>query len=574
MAASTSNSTAPTPVPIQVVFQGGGAKLCLLMAVCDILKQYEAARRIAVTRVAGSSAGAIAAVMLASNKSMELYKSSIKLIGREYLAQMNVRQLVGAWRVYRGNAYFSDMHLERFFERLFCSDDGPRRVQELRCEPQLYFTDLYSLNARACAPDEAIPKALAKSCRFPFAFVGFNSGNTDVDGGLALNLPVDHLKRDESKNGSVIGIGFSTGFGDLGKSNLLSYTQQLFSAAIESGVARSELILGSNNVFRIDTGIGIFDFGLALNEGLDIHYKLVASQFRTWLDEWLKSFGPIVSSGSAIGVAGDGRAGTSFPAFDDARRLIRPQLSNVPLAPAIVRELDEQLRSAPSTHALSVSSYDIALFDSRGNFDKKYRSRNVMKFTVTRPMNVLQFDFQTGKVGTFSEINLGCAAVTSRGTSLPFASHVQELPVNDKDSQRFRIYFLFEHQLKPDDSGQPYIVDYQYEAPDPYPALGREPQYSIVARWGQADEMVLAVAVPREKFTKTPEHHDISTRTRDQLREMKCELENESLVPSEEFPLTEFITLMQLDQPPEKYFLAGRVVRNTKAGQAFGLVIE
>jgi predicted acylesterase/phospholipase RssA len=63
------------PTPIQVVFQGGGAKLCLLMAVVDILRQYEADKKIEIKRAAGSSAGAIAAVMLASTKSIETYKA-------------------------------------------------------------------------------------------------------------------------------------------------------------------------------------------------------------------------------------------------------------------------------------------------------------------------------------------------------------------------------------------------------------------------------------------------------------------------------------------------------------------
>jgi predicted acylesterase/phospholipase RssA len=552
-----------TPVPIQVVFQGGGAKLCLLMAVCDVLKRYEANNRIAVKRVAGSSAGAIAAVMLASSKSPETYKSEIKVIGLKYLSQTSVGRVIGALRVYTGNAYFSELNLEKFFEELFCTGSSPRLISELRCDPQLYFTDLYTLNARASAPDEAIPKALAKSCRFPFAFVGYSAGNAEVDGGLALNLPVDHLKRDESKNGSVIGVGFSTGFGAQDKSNLLSYTQQLFSAAIESGVARSELILGSRNIFRIDTGIGTFDFERALNEGLDVHYKLVASQFQTWLDEWLKSFGPIESSNPATAAV-----------TDHTHRLIRPTLSNVPLAPAIVRELDEQLRTAPSTHARSVTAYDVALLDTRGKFEGRYRSGNVMKFTVVRPTNVLQFDFETGAGGTFSEINLGCAAVDSKGKSLPFTPHVEALPSSDETQWRFRIYFFFEHQLRPDDADQPYIVDYQYEGNDSFPALGKNPQYSIVGRWGPADEMVLAVAFPREKFKHNPAHHDIATRSREQLKQMDCNIGTEVLVASNELPLTEFIHFMQLDHPPEMYFLAGRIVRNTKPNQAFGLVVE
>ena len=55
-------------VPVQVVFQGGGAKLCVLMAVCEVLKEFQSQGRIVINRVAGSSAGGIAAAMLSSNK--------------------------------------------------------------------------------------------------------------------------------------------------------------------------------------------------------------------------------------------------------------------------------------------------------------------------------------------------------------------------------------------------------------------------------------------------------------------------------------------------------------------------
>ena len=51
-------ATESPPIPIQVVLQGGGAKICVLMAVCDVLKELEADKRIQITRAAGSSAGA------------------------------------------------------------------------------------------------------------------------------------------------------------------------------------------------------------------------------------------------------------------------------------------------------------------------------------------------------------------------------------------------------------------------------------------------------------------------------------------------------------------------------------
>jgi predicted acylesterase/phospholipase RssA len=50
------------------------------MAVCELLRRYQANGRIQINRVAGSSAGAIAAAMLASKKSVETFRSEIKAI--------------------------------------------------------------------------------------------------------------------------------------------------------------------------------------------------------------------------------------------------------------------------------------------------------------------------------------------------------------------------------------------------------------------------------------------------------------------------------------------------------------
>lgn len=545
------------PVPIQVVFQGGGAKLCVLMAVCEILKKYEEENRIVVRRVAGSSAGAIAAVMLASKKSMETYKAEVKSIGKTFLSEMRTNHLVGVWRILTGNAYYGRVSLESFFEKLICENGGPRSVADLRCDPQLYFTDLYSLRARVSPPEEPIPAALAKSCRFPFAFVGYKSGDVQVDGGLALNLPVDSLKRDESLKGNVIGIGFSSGFGEPKKGDLISYAQQLYSAAIENGVARSEAILGPNNVFRIATAIGTFDFELALAEGFDVHYQLVAGQFQTWLDTWLKSFGPIDIPPTAT------MLGKSY-------RLIRPPLTNTPLAPAVVRELDER---EVSYHVKTASTHDVALFDGNGQFIDRYRSRNIMKFTISKPTNVMQFTFQTGKAATFSEIDLGCGAVNNQGVSLAFALHVQELPIPDDLLKTFRVYLFFENSLLPDDPHQPYIIDYQYEAIDPYPHLGKKPIYSALATRAFADEMIVAAAFPCNELTKNLRHYDLASRSKEQLKDLECDVSLDEITESQELPRTDFMHMLQLEHPPEKYVLFGRIVKNHPPKKHFGLVI-
>lgn len=62
----------------------------------------------------------------------------------------------------------------------------------------------------------------------------------DVDGGLALNLPVDNLQRDKTVYGDVIAISFTNQFVERTGNPVISFAQNLFSASIQSGVERSK----------------------------------------------------------------------------------------------------------------------------------------------------------------------------------------------------------------------------------------------------------------------------------------------------------------------------------------------
>jgi predicted acylesterase/phospholipase RssA len=234
-------------VPVQVVFQGGGAKLCVLMAVCEVLKEFQSQGRIVINRVAGSSAGGIAAAMLSSNKPIPQFKVEIKNLAEAHIRDLKVWRVWGFLRVLGGWPYFRKIDLQTFFHDLFCKNGGPLKVSDLQPTTQIFFTDLYSMASRLVPPDEPLPKALAKSCNFPFAFVGSKSGLTEVDGGLALNLPVDNLKKDASTHGEVIAVSFDAGFNTQKGHPLIAFTQSLFSAAIESGVERSRALVGQHS---------------------------------------------------------------------------------------------------------------------------------------------------------------------------------------------------------------------------------------------------------------------------------------------------------------------------------------
>ena len=555
-----SPNSSPSPPRLQVVFQGGGAKLCVLMAVCDVLRKMNDNKEIEIVRVAGSSAGAIAAVMLASFVTIEAYKERIRKLWNEYSIGFNVPKWFGIWRVVNGSPYFTKLELINFFKDLFTQGTGPKNVQDLKIETRIYFTSLYSLSAQVAPATMSIPKALAKSCRFPFAFSGFASDDDDVDGGLAMNLPVDELKSQEATHGAVIAISFQEEFRNVNRDSLLAYTQQLFSAAVQSGVTRSEMILGTGNVYRAPTDIGTFEFQRALDEGLGYDkFNNQSERFRGWLQTWLRDHGPITPQ-----------------QIQHAQRFIRPAVTRVPLRPAIINDLDDRLFTGPCTHAELQHMYDTALFDADGRFTGNYRSRSIMRFKILRKTNVLQFSFEIGKKGTFLGANLGCAVTDSNGNSLKFVPHVENIDTYNDENNCYRVYFLFDDPLTPESPGQPYFLEYEYEGDDSYPRLALVPEASSVTQGqGPADEVVIAVAFPRAKFSGAPKQSDIMTLSDDELRRLRYSAEDRrAFVASQPIAVAEVFELISPPCKPEMYFLAGRRAKNVNQHETIGLVVE
>src|SRR5262249_37507246 len=163
-------------------------------------------------------------------------------------ALLNVPGYLGKYRIVRGYPYFGQrFRLEDFFSVLFGKELAQQKVSQFRFPLEIYFTDLFTLEARVAPDDAAVSPALAKSAKFSFAFIGYKSDSADVDGGLALNLPVDRLHARQATEGRVIAISFSGSHGFAAQGGLVGFAEQLMSAAIQSGVTRSQTILGAEN---------------------------------------------------------------------------------------------------------------------------------------------------------------------------------------------------------------------------------------------------------------------------------------------------------------------------------------
>ena len=66
------------PLKIQLAIQGGGAKISALLAVMETVQSLQEEDKIEITRIAGTSAGAIAGSLLAANISIKNFKTHIE----------------------------------------------------------------------------------------------------------------------------------------------------------------------------------------------------------------------------------------------------------------------------------------------------------------------------------------------------------------------------------------------------------------------------------------------------------------------------------------------------------------
>lgn len=545
----------PAPMALQVVFQGGGAKLCHLMAVCDVLKGYEAAGRIRVTRAAGSSAGALAAVMLASKHPISEYKVRVAQTAAHFGSSLRVSELKGKWRVLNGHPYFGKtFYLEDVFTHLLGKDIAQTDVSKFQFPLELYFTDLYSLSSRIAPQDDTCARALAKSCRYPFAFVGYKSDESEVDGGLALNLPVDRLHARASQDGPVIAVSFENTPGRHQK-GLRAYAEQLISASIQSSVTRSQVILGYENIFAIKTDIGTFEFERALGDGLGSHFELTVERFRGWFDEWLRrQTCEILPRPSSV----------------------RPTLANFRLPPAVIKELHINPTVA-KTRGKKVQSFETANFDQSGKFDGTYSARSVLTFTVLQPTNLSALQFQIAKNASFDSAGLKCWATNSVGMPLKFSTHVEETSEERNPMRTFLLYFLFEETLTSSSESQPYTLGHEARIGDPYPALGQSSEIASFFRGeGDAEEMSLAVAFPRDLLRSHPVMTDLCDVPAAKLQSCKgFSLERgEKLIKSEEQPFDSIVDSLRLANASDRYYVVGRVARNVGPRQGFGVLID
>jgi predicted acylesterase/phospholipase RssA len=258
-----------SPFRCQLAIQGGGAKFVALVAALEAIEELEKEGVIKVTRIAGTSAGAIAGTLFAARVPMAVVKASLEKINiRQLLPPVGKSRML--WRFVRGQPFWGTDNIRKELQNLLKHGKvSGVAVGDLAKPPgiPIYITatDLRNSGLRTCDDNEAIVNALLDSCALPLVFrAARNPVSNIVDGGICENLPSDLLTKHVSIDGPVLGLSFVPKASDTPKTTF-EFCKALLATAINNSMMRAKRSLG-DAVYDINTNIDTFDFDMTFSD--------------------------------------------------------------------------------------------------------------------------------------------------------------------------------------------------------------------------------------------------------------------------------------------------------------------
>ena len=248
-----------------------------------------------LTRVVGTSAGAIVAAMLAADVDIETFRQVLLAgKGQELLSQLGTPGKLSFLKVFTtglpiwNEKIVIDLLRPRFEEKKINFVRDVRGVQNT--ELFIVRTDLAAADSSVAGPDEALLYALAGSCGLPFAFRTWKTGPV-VDGGITQNFAWQQLAETPGTVngfGPVIGIMFDREVPNQSPGKSFEFCAALLGAAMDSATEKARLSLGKALVFSIKPSFGTFDFKAALDRGLTTEYDSIRKDAGNWFQDFVK----------------------------------------------------------------------------------------------------------------------------------------------------------------------------------------------------------------------------------------------------------------------------------------------
>lgn len=285
---------------IQLALQGGGAKICALLAAMHAVQTLHEKKVLRVTRIAGTSAGSVVACLFAAGIPFETARKTLKAIAATAPAEIlgmfpDLSKPCMAAKVLRGKPFWSEEKLRKKLEAVF-SDYNVHTLGDLEAKTGIKVVIVAAdiVNAKPVVykdPADPIVNCLVNSCAIPFFYrSASNSGpNAVVDGGICENLPVAQLKDEEAAYGPVVGISFKEWQAGREPKNFLAFSKALLDTSMNYSLQRAKTELPADRIHNIQTRFGTFDFEKALGEGLEGSYDGVKAEAHTWFTGFIAS---------------------------------------------------------------------------------------------------------------------------------------------------------------------------------------------------------------------------------------------------------------------------------------------
>jgi predicted acylesterase/phospholipase RssA len=298
----------PQPLDLQIAFQGGGARLALLIPVVEALRELEAEKKISIKRVSGTSAGAIAAALLAGNGNIPALLQFLRKVSVDGVTLEKIfpsTSNLGYWAKFRlGVKIFWNQQpigdenalSELLSEALnIAGIDSGSSIGELDKPCFVVSVDLIRKDHEAARSDAKLVQALMDSAALP---IFFRVSGNKMDGGILENLPIGALTTPEtpgSSDGEIVAVAFAEPEFVPQARSPLEIGSALLDTMMTARTRASRHGLPANHVYDLPTKVGkirvgsfdVQSFITFIND--ENACALVKAEAKAWFSEFIES---------------------------------------------------------------------------------------------------------------------------------------------------------------------------------------------------------------------------------------------------------------------------------------------
>jgi predicted acylesterase/phospholipase RssA len=249
---------------VQFAFQGGGARLGLLLPVVQAIRECQDDGLIEVTRVAGTSAGAVAAGLVAGNAKMEPLITELRRVARDKPEELRAifptigsgflarsKMLIDVFL--RNQTLSSEANFSAFLAKSLniagIKPGTPIGRMPIPCT--IICTDMVGKEHAPISDNATLLQVIMDSTALPFVF---RNGGGKLDGGLIDNLPVYYLET--IPNEERLAVSFEEEAYTTPPNSAISLAVALLDVAMSSKTRSTKRMLGPNYVLELSSDAG------------------------------------------------------------------------------------------------------------------------------------------------------------------------------------------------------------------------------------------------------------------------------------------------------------------------------